>query len=238
MSRVSAVEHDIDVGAPAFQHQIVDDRLNEERLLKMIRVQPAVSMSRFGMTSWRLSVWGWEENLRPSWFRQSARGWDDATRLQIFLDSRLFSGVHDDGGDPQTPVDILISERMDSWEWRGRGEVALVAQEDSNRKPERGRWPRAVFCRPKAATVGLVPDRDDWTSSSSFRARSRGGVLDSASFQRKADVFPAVRCMRRLNCWKIMPMLRRATICKLREPKRHMSLPSNMTLPPVAAQAC
>ena len=136
---------------------------------------------------------------------------------------------------PRSLLMSLMRDRMESVVAGSRAVRGFVAEQHlRDWWPGHGRWPRAASGRRRAA-----PDRNPcgWQGPpdpAAPSARLRGlDLVHADKLQRKADVLaPPCDCMSRLNCWKIMPMERRAARSSLSD-RRHMSLPSKKMEPPV-----
>ena len=207
----------------------------EERPLKMSRYMcsPGSFCRASGRTSRRAaSVCGWKKTSSTSPCSSMTPRLMMATWLHIFS-MTLISWVMTTAVMPSWALMSLMRARMESVVAGSRAEVA------SSQRSTRGLVARAramatrCFCPPESCdgydSMRLARPTRSSSSSARLRASARGVPTSSSG---KQTFCSAVRCMSRLNCWKIMPMERRAARSSA-SGSRQRSLPSKITLPPV-----
>ena len=136
---------------------------------------------------------------------------------------------------------VMPSRRLMSFTRRRMSRVVLGSRAEvaSSHSRMLGSQARAramatrCFCPPDswAGYASALSGRPT-TSSSSRARRSASAFFTPAISMGKQMFFKQVRCISRLNCWKIMLMDRRRTMSSL-GPMAHRSAPSMMTCPAV-----
>ena len=239
MSRVSA--NMMFTGLPHSSTMFPMMGSKEERPLKTMPVEHCCAASAraaraSGMTSWRASsVCGWKKTSSTEPVSAMTPWLMIATSIADFFDDAHFVG-NDDHRDPQPAVDVLDAAR--GWiRWRGRieGGGRLIAKQDLGIGGQgAGDGHALLLAARQLGGVGAAPIGKAHHIEKLAGPLARAFFFDPGKLQRETDVFLGGALHEEVELLEDQcPSSAQGDLSDSRSLRRHMSLPSKRTLPPV-----